>query len=184
MHDGVPTEASWREHLLQVSGLSAAAETDPPAAAMRSAGSEGFDVACWKAAALGGAAPTGMDRSGDGALHAWDGQQAIEVWTEIELAAMHALWRLARRTADAGLRERLHRAVRWHLEHTQPDNATNRPWALHVFLREGSAEARHYAATLLHNAQALEARPGPLSCWILMDAACELAHPFGAPAAG
>lgn len=178
MHDGTPTEASWRAHLLQVSGLCAEAESAPPPSALRESGrGTGFDVACWRAAIDGTPLPGEVDPAAEGALHRWDGRQAIEVWTEVELSALHALWRRARRHGDAGLRERLHRAVRWHLEHTQPDNATNRPWALHVFLREGSPEARHYAATLLHNAQALAPVPEPLAAWILMDAACELAFP-------
>ncbi len=61
-------------------------------------------------------------------------------------------------------------AVRdWHIENTQPDNATNRPWALHVFLLAGSPEGRHYAETLLHNA--LVTGPEPFCAWILMDVA-------------
>jgi hypothetical protein len=72
------------------------------------------------------------------------------------------------------LRQRIERAMRWHLEHTQPDNATNRPWALHAFLLEGSPEGRAYAGTLLHNAIAMGGTPEPLSAWILMDAAAEL----------
>ena len=175
MHDGTPTEASWRAHLLQVSGRCAEPESPPPPSALRASGPGlGFDIACWKAAVEGASLPAALVAEADGPLHRWDGQQAIEVWTEVELSALHALWRWARRHADAPVRERLHRAVRWHLEHTQPDNATNRPWALHVFLREGSPEARHYAATLLHNAQALTPEPEPLAAWILMDAACEL----------
>jgi hypothetical protein len=65
-------------------------------------------------------------------------------------------------------------AARWHLDNTQPDNATNRPWGLHVFLLEGSAEGRVYAETLLHNATAIRAQVTPVSAWILADAAAEL----------
>jgi hypothetical protein len=177
MHDGIPTEASWRAHLLRVSGRDPTPESDPPPEALRSAGGagQGFDVGCWAVATgKSGELPAPFDARGHGPLHAWDRRQAIEVWTEIELSAMHALWRRARLGRDAAIRGRLFEAVAWHLEHTQPDNATNRPWALHVFLRQGSPEARHYAATLLHNAQALQPVPEPLAAWILMDAACEL----------
>ena len=135
-----------------------------------------------------------------------DGYLAIEVWTECELSAMHALWRLLRTrhpaTAVAG-RARLDAAVRWHLVHTQPDNATNRPWAIHVFLgasivsgstRTASdaassstqntsqhafdlpdpAECALYAETLLSNMLATDARSEELSRWILRDASREL----------
>jgi len=113
-----------------------------------------------------------------GSILAPDAFLAIEVWVECELAALHALHRLA---ADAPRHAaartgRLREAVAWHLEHTQPDNATNRPWALHAFLlaEAGSGEPTAYAGTLLHNMSATEARNEPLSRWILADAAREL----------
>jgi len=113
-----------------------------------------------------------------GPLLAPDAYLAIEVWAECELSALHALFRLARE-AGAGrpdLLRRARQAAAWHLEHTQPDNSTNRPWALHAFLLldSGSGEGRLYAETLLHNMAATEARSEPLSRWILADAAREL----------
>lgn len=114
-----------------------------------------------------------------GALLSTDGFLAIEVWTECELAAVHALARCARHP-DARIAafsgDRVDEAVRWHLEHTQPDNATNRPWALHAFLlaEDGSGDPTAYAETLLHNMSATEARNEPLSRWILADCAREL----------
>lgn len=111
---------------------------------------------------------------GEGPLRAWGQERPIEVWTEEELAAIHGLWRLARRNRDSTLQERLRAAARWHLHHTQPDNATHRPWAVHVFLLEGSDEGRVYAETLLHNATALRVRLETVSAWILGDAAAEL----------
>lgn len=95
----------------------------------------------------------------------------IEVWTESELSGIHALWRLVQEHGSALLRGRLRRAVDWHLEHTQPDNATNRPWALHVFLLLGSDEGRLYAETLLHNSMATTGEPTLLCALILEDAA-------------
>ena len=77
--------------------------------------------------------------------------EAIEVWTDAELSALHAAWFVAKSPAQ---KERIHRAVVWHLEHLQPDNATNRPWAIHVFYLHGTPEAEHHAATLIHNVQA------------------------------
>jgi hypothetical protein len=120
-------------------------------------------------------------RSEAGSLLAPDEFLAIEVWAECELSAVHALHRLVRERSTQGmetepLARRLTDAVRWHLEHTQPDNSTNRPWALHVFLLadDGSGEAALYAETLLHNVLATHARHEPLSRWILGDAAREL----------
>jgi len=116
-------------------------------------------------------------------LLAPDAYLAIEVWAECELAALHALHRLVR-TGEADLAARLEGALLWHLEHTQPDNSTNRPWALHAFLLFAEArgpddaaarEASLYAETLLHNMTATDARDEPLSRWILADAARELA---------
>lgn len=114
-----------------------------------------------------------------GSLLSPDAFLAIEVWTECELAAVHALHRLAREAtgqAAARAHARALEAIRWHLEHTQPDNATNRPWALHAFLLadDGSGDATAYAGTLLHNMSASDARTEPLSRWILADAAREL----------
>jgi len=97
--------------------------------------------------------------------------RAIEVWTDADLSALHALWFLARTRGREDWMQRLARVRDWHLAHTQPDNATNRPWALHVFLHGGSGECIHYAETLLHNSLTMTGRPDPLSAWILLDAA-------------
>ncbi len=98
---------------------------------------------------------------------------AIEVWTESELSALQALWWLARR--QRATHGRLRAAAVWHIENTQPDNATNRPWAIPVFLeiaiREHSHDARLYAETLLHNAIAANGVVEPFSAAILLDAA-------------
>jgi len=119
-----------------------------------------------------------------GSLLAPDAFLAIEVWAECELAAVHALHRLARTAPPSEserFRARLREAISWHLEHTQPDNSTNRPWALHAFLLadDGSGEAALYAETLLHNMTATDARSEPLSRWILADAARELRLALG-----
>ena len=114
-----------------------------------------------------------------GSLLPPDGFRAIEVWTECELSAVHALGRFRRhpdRSIAAFSGERLAEAVRWHIEHTQPDNATHRPWAVHEFLlaEDGTGDATAYAGTLLHNMSASDARVEPLSRWIVADAAREL----------
>jgi hypothetical protein len=100
---------------------------------------------------------------------------AIEVWTESELSALTALWWLSRLPGAGSLRDAMLASARWHLEHTQPDNATNRPWAIPVFLElailDNSPDARLFAETLLHNAIAANGTPEPFSAMILLDAA-------------
>ncbi|MBL0926153.1 MAG: hypothetical protein IBJ11_00685 [Phycisphaerales bacterium] len=100
---------------------------------------------------------------------------AIEVWTEMELCALHALWWIGRRRQDARLIARADMAATWHLENLQPDNATNHPWAVHAFAefgeRRGSPEADLHAQTLLHNCRVALGRPDALSAQILGDAA-------------
>lgn len=109
--------------------------------------------------------------SSGGSLLPRDSRRAIEVWTDADLAAMHALWWLAHDRGRPDWAARLDAVRHWHLANTQPDNATNRPWAIHVFLLAGSPEDEHYAQTLLHNAMAMEAEPTPLGRVLLHDAA-------------
>lgn len=103
----------------------------------------------------------------------------IEVWTERDLSGMHALSRLLEKRPDPSLSERLQSALAWHLQNTQPDNATGHPWAIHVFLERSIVvedhEARLYAETLLHNCQMQSGRADGLSAEILRDAAEALA---------
>jgi hypothetical protein len=96
--------------------------------------------------------------------------RTIEVWTETELAMLHLLERGVDGPGREQVMARLADCIEWHLEHTQPDNATNRPWAMHAFILHGSPEAALYAQTLLHNAQAGGAMGDPLVQWILADA--------------
>lgn len=103
-----------------------------------------------------------------GPLLAHGDRDTIETWTEGELCAIHALMRGVQ---DPWWRDRLQSAVDWHLEWTQPDNATNRPWGIHAFLVLGGLEGRMYAETMLHNAQAGGAQADPLVGWALGDAA-------------
>lgn len=99
----------------------------------------------------------------------------IEVWTETELASLHALVWAAALHADASSFARVLDHCRWHIEHTQPDNATNRPWAIHLFLMlaelDASHEARLYAQTLAHNCRVTAGTPDAISAQILFDAA-------------
>jgi len=112
-----------------------------------------------------------VDAATDGPLLPRSSRRTIEVWTDADLSAMHALWWLATARKRPDWHDRLAVARDWHLANTQPDNATNRPWALHVYVLAGTPETHHYAETLLHNCMAMSARPDPLSAWILIDAA-------------
>jgi len=119
---------------------------------------------------------------------------AIEVWTECELAVLHAGFRrLVELEPDpdpdpdpatvppvtigaARLARDLADAVAWHLEHTQPDNATTHPWGLHAILELGrpTGEAIDHAGSMLHAMQAAavmtpDGRPDPISRWIVAD---------------
>jgi hypothetical protein len=110
-------------------------------------------------------------------LHA----QAIEMWTEAELSGLHALWWHARRGASgqAAIHRRCLSAAKWLIAELQPDNATNRPWAVHVFAdvslgdhldANTRADASMYAQTLLHNCQ-VGGSIDRFSACILLDAA-------------
>lgn len=108
---------------------------------------------------------------GDGPLLAEDRYLAIEVWTESELSALHALFDLAITHRRGDWLMRAERARDWHLRHTQPDHATARPWAIHGVLLGRTAETQHYAEMLLHNCMAMTGQPDANSAWVLMDAA-------------
>lgn len=103
---------------------------------------------------------------------------SVEVWTEVELSALHALWNAARRRGRVDLRERCVRAAGWHVRELQPDNATHLPWAVHAFLgawaRTGEWPLRHHAETLVHNCRVATGTPDGRSALILWDAAREL----------
>ncbi|MCC5786801.1 MAG: hypothetical protein JJU33_08890 [Phycisphaerales bacterium] len=96
----------------------------------------------------------------EGPLLPEDPEEAIEVWSEHELAALHAASWLA--LDNQTLRDRIDAAVRWHTENLQPDNATNHPWAVHVFAefaaRTGDADARLHADTICSNYQVLQSQ--------------------------
>jgi len=108
----------------------------------------------------------------DGPLFEQDAYQALEVWTESELSGLHALSVVARLRESRSLAARVAACRAWHITNTQPDNATGRPWSLHVFVAAGTPESQHYAETLLHNA--LTGSLDTLSAWILVDCAREL----------
>ena len=110
----------------------------------------------------------------DGPIRDQGASKTIEVWTESELSLLQALAWAAHKSSRPELFDRIRRACLWHIERTQPDNATNRPWGVHLFAvmaeAEGSGDARLYAETLLHNCMVSSGTPDPLSAEILRDA--------------
>ena len=178
-------------------GSPAAAGTNPPS--IRPFGPDDPAIGAWelaisgdcKAASLGllelaGGGPD--DSPGPRPFLAERDDLAIEVWTECELSVLHAVWKvlLKARFEDVGelpavsrLETRVREAVAWHLDRTQPDNATTHPWAIHAFLELGkpAAEAIDYAGSILHAVEAAGYARGmvdPLSRWIMLDAAASL----------
>ncbi|MGQ0628371.1 MAG: hypothetical protein ACT4PL_09770 [Phycisphaerales bacterium] len=99
---------------------------------------------------------------------------ALEVATESELCALHALWWHAGLHGSAAAAALCVESARWMIEHIQPDNATNLPWGAHVFVSLGPVlgeDSVHYGATLLHNCQVALGRPDARSAHILADGA-------------
>ena len=126
-----------------------------------------------------------LDLNARGPLTARDDFGSIEVWTETELGALHALWWLAMWSAEPMAAARVADAAAWHVAELQPDNGTNHPWALHVFLflereRPGTG-GRAHAEVLLQNCQVALGRPDLLSAYVLRDCARALAGVVGRP---
>ncbi len=119
--------------------------------------------------------PVTLIEAADGPLVPSLRRLGVEVWSEGELAALHALSWHANQPERSDLAARVESAARWHLAELQPDNATNRPWAVHVFAdlanRSGDAAARAHVGTLVHNSIVSLGRPDRLSAAILLDAA-------------
>ncbi|MAY73803.1 MAG: hypothetical protein CMJ31_03590 [Phycisphaerae bacterium] len=133
------------------------------------------DVALWRGitdGVSGDAALSRMLTRRDGPLTEFAPDLAIEIWTETELACLHALSHYADRPA---VNERLRAAARWHVAELQPDNATNHPWASHVFvaawIERGDAEARLHAETLIENARVATGHPDRFSACLMLDSA-------------
>jgi hypothetical protein len=97
-------------------------------------------------------------------------EMGIEIWTETELASLHALSWLG-----DGYRPRLHEAAAFVMAELQPDNGTNHPWGIHWFAHvestTGDRYAGMYAETLLLNAVSNGGVPDLFSALILADAA-------------
>jgi hypothetical protein len=115
---------------------------------------------------------------GEGPLDPTLAEIAIESRTETELSAMHALYRLGLDRAEPRMVERALDAARWQVEEMQPDNGTNHPWGIHVFVVLAARAANEYEAApalmhaqmLLHNCQVQQGKADRLSACILWDA--------------
>jgi hypothetical protein len=149
------------------------------------------DVALWWSLVAG--APLPRLRAG-GSLTLEGNEPVIETATEMELCALHALRHFADEEtfaaraevlrgqfADAAaVRARCRECLAWLIEHLQPDNATNHPWAVHVFAEAGieDAEAALYAQTLVSNSISQMGRPDRFSACILLDVARAISGKF------
>jgi len=129
------------------------------------------------------------DGLGTGPLDPTLSDAAIESRTETELGALHALFRLGLDRDEPAMIDRALDAARWQVAELQPDNGTNHPWGIHVFVvlasstddqRDSSAALMH-AQIMLHNCQVTLGHPDRLSACILWDAGRTLAR-FGARA--
>ena len=69
-----------------------------------------------------------------------------------ELVAIHAAYNSAKFLGGKEMMEQVHRAVRWHVDNTQPDNTTNEPWGLAAF--SALDETGTFAEQQLHDAVA------------------------------
>lgn len=134
------------------------------------------DAALWWSLSAGDWQPSLLPDGGDPLLvHRPD--TSLEVRTEAELAAMHALWSIGRLFKRPDLQQRALAAARVHVEHTQPDNATNHAWGVHVFLlaaRSGTPDGELFAQTLVHNCSIDTGQPDVFSSCLLTHAAREL----------
>jgi hypothetical protein len=104
--------------------------------------------------------------------------QAIEIWTETELAVLHAVWCVAIDRRDAQLIERCLDACVWHVAELEPDNGTGHAWAVHGFVlcaqMRGLIEAEMHAQALLHRCMMGTGVADRVSGMLLVDAARSL----------
>ncbi|HYF14988.1 MAG TPA: hypothetical protein VD971_07955 [Phycisphaerales bacterium] len=121
-----------------------------------------------------------IDWSARGRLFPSLAEDAIEVWTEAEMSALHALCWLGLRSRDERMLARAFACAEWLIDEVQPDNATQRPWASHPFVvmacdpartPEVRGAARLYAEALVHNALVGRGAPDVFSAVLLRDAA-------------
>ncbi len=88
----------------------------------------------------------------DNSLHPFSPDESLDTWTYRELVSLHALANLALLRRNATWSNRVEQIALFHLENTQPDNATNQPWG--VFAFAWSAKTRPFAEQQIHDAAA------------------------------
>lgn len=113
-----------------------------------------------------------LERVGPGGSLGESTATSIEVLTETQLCALHAMLWLG--AAHATLAARAGSASSWLLEHLEPDNATRHPWAIQAFIARaagGDAESGLYASAMMHACCVESGRPDRASAVILLDAA-------------
>ena len=140
--------------------------------------SQSPEIILWHALATN-ADPPAWSLAGDGPLCPHTHSGAIEAWTQTELACLHALGNFALRgdSLSHAANARAISLARWLLEEVQPDNATQHPWAVHVFVALSqtespfAADAGLYAQQLVHNAVVSAGVPDRFSAVLLLDAA-------------
>ncbi len=159
-----PVDAPFLSHVLEASSPIASAATTPDC--------ELWNQVCLPASRRDETRINAMLESHAAALALPLREEGIEIWTEAELGALHALTWL-------GHRDRATAAAQFLIEELQPDNGTNRPWSIHWFamleIETGDRYAGMYAETLLHNALADGGVPDLLSALIMHDSARWLA---------
>ena len=104
-----------------------------------------------------------------GALHVLGHEDLLDAWTYRELASIHALDLLARRSGEALWRERVREAMVFHQGHTQPDYTTYQPWGLAAFLLE--PETAWFGQQQLHDVEthlSVEGGPGAAVVAVLL----------------
>lgn len=87
-----------------------------------------------------------------------------------ELAILHAASSYAVQNEDRALASTVARSTRFHLAETQPDHATNQPWALFAFL--WNPDTQPMADEMLHTLKMRtdDAKLSPLTLMLLADA--------------
>lgn len=144
--------------------------------------SESIDDRLWAAVFEPDTDPLSMI-PGAGALQAEEPSSSLEAWTEVDLAALHALWSIGVRRGEGRILERARDAVLWHVDTIQPDNGTGRPWGVQAFAWIGVMEDDHasrlHAQGLVHASRLAGDRPDRFTACILLDAARGLRRAIG-----
>lgn len=131
------------------------------------------DLRLWRALQTAADDPDTLIATSTGPIAPECRGEGIEVWTEVELACLHALWWHAGLQDSESLRDRAEDHARWLMDEIQPDNGTNHAWAVAPFAElaaAGDSDAALYAETLLHNCQVTLGKADRFSAVLLVDA--------------